>query len=155
MLRTSRAFVALAALPLALACPTPPDPVVPTLAGAPEPARAPLPSPPSETSASQLALDHPRVVPFLHLEISQNVPLKLFAGPDLAPGAAHLRAGGQPVQLVSQAEARVILASKEKLADGTSYRIHVRVPPEGAVGHVDVALRDNAWVATGASMAEH
>ena len=143
-------FVPLA-LAFTLACPSPP-------ASDARPAvRELVPSLPSdtmiETMVSHSVLTHPRVVPFLHLEIPANVPLKLFAGPDLARGAPKLQAGGKPVQIVPREEARVVLESREDL-EGPSYRIHLRIPPEGVVGHVDVTLRDNVWTAVNAKIAE-
>lgn len=106
-----------------------------------------------ETMMSHVVLSHPRVVPFLHLEISSNVPLKLFAGPDLARGAPALHAAGKPVVVVAKEQARVILESRERLDRSTS-RIRFQIPPEGVIGHIDVALREGVWTAVGDSVAE-
>ena len=120
--------------------------------------REPVPSLPTdtmiETMVSHSALQHPRVVPYLHLEIPANVPVKLFAGPDLARGAPALQLGGKPVQIVPQEDARVLLESRERLAAPATYRIHLRIPPEGVAGHVDVTLRDNVWTAVDAHVVE-
>ncbi|MCB9679150.1 MAG: hypothetical protein H6737_28870 [Alphaproteobacteria bacterium] len=107
-----------------------------------------------QTMQAQLVLDHPSVAPFLHLEVAGNAPLKVFAVPELAKGAADLRAGGQPVQVVGEGEARLHLVGRESL-EGPRVRLTFRIPDEGVEGHVDVELADYVWSAVDASVAEH
>lgn len=122
-----------------------------------EPMRGPTPPLPTEAKIQQLiaqaALDHPRVQPYLHTEVPANVPLALFAGPGLAKGADKLRAGGQLVKVVGEAEARVILRGREDIGPAR-VRVRLDVPQEGVTGHVDVQLADNVWRAVDASVVE-
>jgi hypothetical protein len=115
---------------------------------------APIPPPEMvEQMQAQLALDHPLVAPYLHTEIPTNLPLRLAPSPDLARGAPALKAGGQPVQLVPAAEARLIFKNREQL-EGPRVRIHLEIPPEGVRGHVDLELADHVWRAFDASVVE-
>lgn len=124
-----------------------------------------VPPPPTEAMIEKFlfhaVLNHPRVVPFLHLEISSNLPLKVFPGADFARpgGVADAQVGGQKVHVVAnESEARVVLVKREDLpfqaGQAPTVRVHVRIPPEGVSGHVDVALADNVWTATDAVLAE-
>lgn len=115
---------------------------------------APIPPPAMvEQMQAQLALDHPLVAPYLHTEIPANLPLRLAPSPDLARGAPALKVGGQPVQIVPAAEARLIFKQLERL-DGPRVRVHLEVPPEGVRGHVDLELADHVWRAVDASVVE-
>lgn len=142
--------------------PTPPTPEA-TPAKQPTPptdasGRGLVGPPPTEAMVqqmiAQLVLDHPRVTPFLHLEIPANAPLAVFAAPDLAAGAASLRAGGQPVRVVATAsDARLVLRGRESLGPAKE-RLTFEIPAEGVSGTVDVALADHVWRAVDASVSE-
>ncbi|MBL9100728.1 MAG: hypothetical protein JNL82_07215 [Myxococcales bacterium] len=115
---------------------------------------APIPPPEMvEQMQAQLALDHPLVAPYLHTELPANLPLRLAPSPDLARGAPALKAGGQPVQIVPAAEARLIFKHLEQL-EGPRVRVHLEIPPEGVRGHVDLELADHVWRAVDASVVE-
>jgi hypothetical protein len=103
---------------------------------------------------AQLVLDHPRVRPYLHTEIADNLPLRVYSVADLAEGAAQLTSGGQPVRVVAEDKARMHFTAREDL-DGPRVRIRFEIPGEGVVGHVDLELRDHEWHVTAADVVEH
>jgi hypothetical protein len=120
---------------------------------------SPDPPLPSEAMVQQmigqLVLDHPKVQPFLHLELPQNVPLSLWTVPELAKGAPSLIAAGQPVRVVPTAgEARVVMSRYQPVGNAARVRVDVEVPSEGASGWVEVELRDYVWSAVGAEISE-
>lgn len=142
--------------------PKPAKPATPaTPAKAPESplaARGLVPPPPSEAMVQQMlaqaVLEHPRVAPYLHLESAANVPLAVFPSPDLAKGAAKLRAGEQVVRVVaSEAEARVVFRGREKVGPAKE-RVKFEIPGEGVSGHVDLQLADYVWSAVDAEVVE-
>lgn len=137
---------------------TPAKSATPAKAESPLAARGLVPPPPSEAMVQQMlaqvVLEHPRVVPYLHLENSANVPLAVFPSPDLAKGAAKLRAADQVVRVVAaEAEARVIFRGREKIGPAKE-RIKFEIPAEGVAGHVDLQLADYEWSAVDAQVVE-
>lgn len=117
-----------------------------------------VPPPPSAAMVQQIqaqtVLDHPRVAPYLHTEIAANVPLAVFPSPDLAEGAAELRAAGQPVRVVtSEAAARVVFRGLEDIGPA-KVRVKFEIPREGVAGHVDLQLADHVWSAVDAHVVE-
>lgn len=144
----------------------PPTPVATPERAAPEKAReaSPLagrglvPPPPSAAMVQQIqaqaVLDHPRVAPYLHTEIAANVPLAVLPSPDLAEGAAALKAAGQPVRVVtSEAAARVVFRGLEDIGPAR-VRVKFEIPREGVAGHVDLQLADHVWSAVDAHVVE-
>jgi hypothetical protein len=140
----------------------------PTAPAAAAPAEAPAPKkqvssaeltptipPPAviERMLAQRVLDHPKVAPYLHTENAANLPLRVAPSPDLAQGVARLQVAGQPVQVVAEAEARVVFKGREKIGPARE-RVRFEIPAEGVVGHVDLELADNVWTAVDASVAE-
>lgn len=114
------------------------------------------PIPPDSVVAQllmQRALEHPDVRRYLHLEIPDNLPLRVHAVSSLAAGAEGLTAGGQPVRVVPEAEARVRFTAREDLA-GPRQRVRIEIPDEGVVGHVDLELADHVWSAVDAEITE-
>ncbi len=105
-----------------------------------------------QTMQAQAVLDHPRVMPYLHLEVAGNVPLTVALPADLSQGAAGLRAGGQPVRAVTEG-ARVRFLSRESL-DGPTVRLSFEIAAEGVTGHVDLNLVDHVWTAMAAEVTE-
>lgn len=114
------------------------------------------PIPPPEIVAliqGQAVLDHATVQPFLHTDV--HGPLTVFAVPDLAPGAARLKAGGTPVRVVPTADgARFRFVSFERIGTAAQIRIGWEIPAEGASGHVDLELADHVWSVIGAEARE-
>lgn len=163
-MRAPLLLLLVAACPTATTEATKASPVTPTAAptasaaqsGAAE--RGPTPPLPTEAMIqqmiAQLVLDHPRVSPFLHVEIAANVPLAVFPSPDLSQGADKLTAGGRPVRVVAaEGDARLIFRGRESIGPARE-RLRFAIPAEGVSGHVDVELADNVWRAVDASVAE-
>lgn len=164
-----RRFLALALI--LLACSRPPPPGSPGAATAGEEA-APPAAAPAATEADcgpgpfvtpppaivqqlqgQLVLEHPRVRPYLHLEAPANLPLTVSTDASLAAGAPRLTAGGQPVEVLGAASARLRLGPVEAL-EGPRVRIGFAIPAEGVDGHVDLALECYEWRAVDVQFAE-
>ena len=98
-----------------------------------------------QTILVQGVLDHPRVAPYLHTEIAANLPLTLYAPPDLADGLGAVTAAGQPIRAMpSPDQARVRLSARVQL-EGPRVRIPFTIPAEGVRGHVDLELSDYVW----------
>lgn len=107
-----------------------------------------------QSQLSQGVVDHPRVVPLLHLEIPANVPLMVYVKtPDLTAGAAALNAGGAPVVVSGlPSKSRLHLLSREKV--GEVERVKFAIPAEGVTGHVDMKLKEGVYSAVDAQVAE-
>lgn len=101
---------------------------------------------------TQMVLDHPRVVPFLHSEARDR--LRVHAISELAEGARGLRVAGRPVELVEASAAHFRFTARERPSPAVE-RIRFEMPGEGMSGHVDFALRDHTWTAIDAEVAEH
>lgn len=98
-----------------------------------------------QTLLVQGLLDHPRVAPYLHAEIAANLPLTVYAPPDLADGLGSVTVAGQLVRAVpSPEQARVQLSARVPL-EGPRVRVPFAIPDEGVSGHVDLELSDYVW----------
>lgn len=98
------------------------------------------PEPMVQQMIAQAVLDDPRVAAYL----TAAPPWTLSAGPGLELGAGALRIGGAPVVVVaSPADARVVLAARERVPDAE--RVRFEIPAEGVRGHADVQLIDWIW----------
>lgn len=137
--------------------PAPSAPEAPTSASSPMPTDDPTPVQPPDAMVQQmqmqLALDHPRVRPYLHVERAQNLPLTVYAVSALAEGASALTAADQPVRVVPEQDARVRFTARERL-DGPRVRVRLAIPAEGVTAHVDLELRDYVWHAIDAEVVE-
>jgi len=162
-MRLPRIF-ALCLLPWALACGSEerePDPQ-PSTAEATTESEPPteMPTPPIPPASmvqqlqGQLVLDHREVQTYLHMERADNMPLRLYAVPELAEGAAALEAGDGPVEVVGTPdEARFRFTALEDL-EGSRVRVRFEIPAEGVSGHVDLELRDWEWSVLDAEVVE-
>ncbi|MGE0789500.1 MAG: hypothetical protein AB7S26_27745 [Sandaracinaceae bacterium] len=103
--------------------------------------------PPTEAMVQQMllqaAIDDAAVRAYLHLEQPSNLPLALFAAPDLAEGAPSVTAGDRPVRVTSEGEARVRFTARESVEGAV--RLQLAIPGEGVSGYVDLRLVDYEW----------